>query len=142
MKKNYRKIEAMLSNYNRTKCKVNDLNIELRILKNTYRGIGAIVYDQPGTSKTNKIQSIVEDEVIRKEKQIESLENQILKNQSQVDKIDNALSILSEREKQIVSMRCFEGLSNKEVARIFNMTEQWASSLKTDAIYKLIEILV
>lgn len=136
----YKRVEAMLYNYKKTKAEINILNRQLEMLKNDYRGTGAISYDEK-SSPTNKFNSSVENEVIKRAKEIEELKDRIQSKEVEINNIDDALTILTENERWIVTERYFNQTRNKELAIKLNVTKDTASRYKTAIINKLIPLL-
>lgn len=136
----YKRVEAMLYNYKKTKAEINILNRQLEMLKNDYRGTGAISYDEK-SSPTNKFNSSVENEVIKRAKEIEELKDRIQSKEVEINNIDDALTILTENERFIITERYFNQTRNKELAIKLNVTKDTASRYKTAIINKLIPLL-
>ncbi|MEN8433943.1 hypothetical protein NX821_001114 [Clostridium septicum] len=67
----YKKTEAMLYNFNKTKAEIRNIELDLELLKSQYEGVGAIVYEER-TGSTNKFNSSVENEVVIREKRIKN----------------------------------------------------------------------
>ena len=97
--KTFSDAEGKLYNYNSMKIELNSLKIDLEYLEIDYKGCKAISYADERTGQTNNISNTVENEVLAKERQIR--------------KIENALELLKEEEKRLVSFRYF---SNRKKA--------------------------
>ena len=65
----FRKIENLLRNYNRLEAKIKLIEGEIENIKEYYTGCVVIGYSEK-SGLTNKFSSMVEDEVIRKEKEL------------------------------------------------------------------------
>jgi len=104
--KTFSDAEGKLYNYNSTKIELNSLKIDLEYLEIDYKGCKAISYADERTGETYNISNTVESEVLAKERQIKDLE-------SKINKIENALELLKEEEKRLVSFRYF---SNRKKA--------------------------
>ena len=140
MSNNYKRVEAMLYNYKKTKAEIKILIRELEILENDYRGAGAISYDEK-TQATNKFNSTVENEVINKTKEVYKLENEIRLKEIEIKNIDDALSILNEREIYIIKEYYINNRLLKVIADEIHVNENYASELKHKIINKLTSII-
>ena len=137
---NYKRVEAMLYNYKKTKAEIKILIRELEILENDYRGAGAISYDEK-TQATNKFNSTVENEVINKTKEVYKLENEIRLKEIEIKNIDDALSILNEREIYIIKEYYINNRLLKVIADEIHVNENYASELKRNIINKLTSMI-
>lgn len=137
---NYKRVEAMLYNYKKTKAEIKILIRELEILENDYRGAGAISYDEK-TQATNKFNSTVENEVISKTKEVYKLENEIRLKEIEIKNIDDALSILNEREIYIIKEYYINNRLLKVIADEIHVNENYASELKHKIINKLTSMI-
>ncbi len=136
----YKKTEAMLYNYNKTKSEIKNIDLDLKLLKSEIDGVGAIVYEEK-TGPTNKFNSSVENEVIAREHRIKKLEQTKLIKEVEIAKIDNALSNLTEREYSIINMRYFNKERNRFIAAKLDLTEEYVCELKTGIINSIINTL-
>lgn len=134
----YVKVEGMLYSMPKNKVKIKNLKLEVERVSNSYRGCGGFVFEER-TSNTYKITSSVENEIIMKEEKIEALNRQIKSLEIEVAKIENALTILTETERNIVELQYFKQLRNKDVAQHLLYTEQYYAYLKKTILDKLIE---
>lgn len=136
---NFKKSEGILYNYNILTAEIDILKIEIEEVANEYQECKSMAYGEK-TGATNKINNVVADEVIHKEKIIRELtrlrDNKInLKN-----KIDRALNILTDTERKIVELRYLS--TNKkswyEVASIIGVSEKHCcTKMRTDIINKI-----
>ena len=140
MSNNYKRVEAMLYNYKKTKAEIKILIRELEILENDYRGAGAISYDEK-TQATNKFNSSVENEVINKTKEVYELENKIKLKEIEIANIDDALSTLNEREYYIIKEYYINNRLLKVIADEIHVNENYASELKHKIINKLTSMI-
>lgn len=96
--KNYKQIEAILYKYKYMQTDINLLDVEIEEMQNN-NGISAIKYDDMPKSKN--ISSVVENEIINKEKQITDLTYKRRKLQLQKEQIDITLGSLEDDLKLI-----------------------------------------
>lgn len=100
-------IEQKLRNYPILKVEINKLKLELE-----YFGITSHGDDVKPSTPTYAINSVVENQVINMEQQ-----KQLIKNKEvDVQIIENALTILSEQQRELVKLRYFQGLTQDVVA--------------------------
>lgn len=132
----YRKTEAILYNYNKTKAKIENIELDIENIKNEFNGPGAIGYEER-TQATNSFNSSVENEVIAREKEINKLEKEKRQKEIEILKVDNAIRSLTEREKLIIEMRYFEKYNNRNIAAQLNLAEEHISRLKKAAINQI-----
>lgn len=134
------KVEGMLYNYNNMKREIKGLDLAIEEVENNYIGITGL---DPSKEKfkTNKINSVVENEVVNKEEKIQKLKKEKLYKENQVKKIDNALEVLTERERQIIDLRYFNKMPNWKVACRIDKTEEYTSRLKRESVEKIIPLL-
>lgn len=136
----YKKTEAMLYNFNKTKAEIKNISLDLELLKSEFDGVGAIVYEER-TGATNKFNSSVENEVIIREARIKKLEKLKRLKEIEIEKIDNALSNLNQREKEIILMRYFNKDSNRIIAAKLYLSEEYICELKKSIINSMCETM-
>lgn len=102
---------------------------------------GMIKIPKAAFSDMSKIPEIVDSEIFQ-----ENYLNEKCKNSSQIDlTVENKLltekymSILSEREKNILTLIFFEGYTFKEVASIYGVSRQFANMTANKALCKIKE---
>ena len=140
--KYYKSVEKLLYNYKKLKAEIKNIDIEIEDIKNTYVGVSAIDISKDNLSKTYKTTSIIENEILDKERRIERLESIKLKKENQVKKVDNALETLTEEDRKLIELRYFERLPNYKVAMIFDMTEEGCSARKRRIVESIKDILI
>lgn len=139
MREEFKKIEAILYKYNSLKAKIKNLDLEIECVRSEFNGPGAISYEER-TQATNSFNSSVENEVINKEKIINQLLKDKSKKEIEVSKIENGLSILSERDQEIIKLRYFDKYNNREIAAKLYLAEEYISKLKKEAINQMIDL--
>lgn len=137
----FKKVEDMLNNYKNTKAEIKIKKRKLEIIENDYRGIGAINYDEK-SSPTNKFNSAIENEVIKRSQKIRELKNDIRLKEIEIENIDDALESLLDDEQTFIRERFFNKKSNKYIASLFNVAEQTSCDYKNKIINKLIPLLI
>lgn len=139
----YSKLEGILYNYKNIQQEVNNLKLEIDFIQSSYKGCGAIGYEER-TGETYKITNQVEEEILRKEKMIEQLNRELCSKELIIKKIDNALKILSDKEKEIIKMRYTEGQGKVSWFTISEQTylsQSRCYQIKDQAIKKIIPIV-
>lgn len=136
----YKKTEAMLYNFNKTKSEIKNIELDLELLKSEFDGVGAIVYSER-TGPTHKFNSSVENEVVVRESRIKKLEQVKKIKEVEIEKIENALSDLTERERSLVQMKYLKKDSNRMIAAKLDLTEEYVSELKKGIVNKISETI-
>ncbi|WP_346896093.1 sigma factor-like helix-turn-helix DNA-binding protein [Clostridium sp. UBA7503] len=134
-----KKIETMLYNFNQTKAEIKNIKLDIELLENEYDDGSGVNYVEK-TGKTNKITSTVENMIIRKEAEINRLNYAIKVKEAEIKKIENALEILTDRERSIIEMRYFQKESNRNISAKLYITEEYVSAIKSKAIKSLANI--
>ncbi len=96
-------LEKMLYDYRRNKIEIKNLKLDLEILENDYTGVGNIGYEER-SSKTYKFNSSVENEIVRREKEMMDIKREIRLKEIQIQRIDDTIEVLSERAKNILKI--------------------------------------
>lgn len=134
------KAVAMLRDYHNNEVCIQMLQGDLLALQqlHNYNSNMAVSYDQPGSSRTNKVSSPVETELIQLEQQRERLQTELLRRQAWKQKIDLALANMSVEKRMLLQLRYMEGQYWKEVAKAINYEEYYVKKeLKDKAIITL-----
>lgn len=101
----FRKTENLLKNYNRLETEIKLIKAEIEDIKESYTGCAAIDYNEK-SGPTNKFSSMVEDEVIRKEKDIFYLKRDLEYKVKLKRRIDLAIQTLrTKEEKDLVKLK-------------------------------------
>ncbi|MDU6336073.1 MAG: sigma-70 family RNA polymerase sigma factor [Clostridium sporogenes] len=137
---NYKKTEYMLYNYKQFKVEIKNILLEIEDIENSYRGIGAMCYEEK-SAPTNKISSSVEQEVEQKEKRIEHLNRLISKKENIIKRIDNALEVLTNYEHKLIELRYFKNLTHFKVAEILEVDVSTIYRNKKEIINKLSSVM-
>lgn len=134
----YKVIEGLLYASPKNKIKIANLKLEVERVSNCYQGCTSVAIESY-SGNTYKITSSVENEVIAKEAKVESLQRQIRELEIQEAKIENALSILSPTEYQLIKLQYFKHYRNKDIAQQLTYSEPYYAYLKKRVLDKLIE---
>lgn len=97
-------------------------------------GMG-ISYDKVITSKTNKINSVVENAVLKIDKQEVRKNIKIMKNI--ITAIDTALNELDNNERTVIVKRCIENKCYYQFTHTISVSERTARRLKKESLDKM-----
>ncbi|MCD3223798.1 hypothetical protein [Clostridium botulinum] len=141
-----KKTELLLKEYTFLCSKIQNLELEIEALKDikVYEGDGGLAgvnYNKIPSSKTYKITSIVENELMSNLNLISKYEYELSSMKRLKQKVDNALKALKERDEKIIRLFYFDKISNKDVARIIDLTEQGLSKAKRKIINQMSEVI-
>lgn len=136
----YKKTEAMLYNFNKTKAEIKNTDLDLEVLRGEFDGVGAVVYEER-TGPTNKFNSSVENEVIDRDKKIEKMLKDKRLKEIEILKIENAIESLTQRERDIIEMRYFKKYNNRIISAKLDLTEEYVSELKTNIVNTMTDII-
>lgn len=135
--KYYRVVEAMLCRYKNVEAEIQNIDLAIEELECEYQGCLPIGYKEK-SGPTHKFSSVVENEFVNKKVKPEYLKALKKKALIQNRKIDNALNTLDYRSREVIELKYFMKLSNKQVAARLDLTEQWVCEIKRKAINSLI----
>lgn len=140
--KNYKRVEAMLYNYKNTKAEIKILNNDLEILENDYDGVRGLSYNEK-SGQTNKFNSDVENEVMKRLNKIQKLKNEIRLKEIEIENIDAAVESLEDEEKYLITERYFNKKKYKFIAAELNISEDVVKGYRrSNVINKLIPMLI
>lgn len=142
---NYSMVEGILYNYPKLKVEIDNLRLDLEEAKEIVGVRGASDNEKAG-SPTHAFSSVVESEVLDREKNLEkrikAIENSILRKERQLKKIENVLSTLTEYELRLIEMRYFKRYSVGRICEILEVTEDGFNKRKKRVIVeRLIPLL-
>lgn len=143
----YRAVESMLYNYNKTKAEIKNIELDIEEEENNYCTLSAVQYDRDSLSKTYKYSSEVENKVIEVDKNnvanhTRTLQAKKRSKEIQIERIDNALTVLNRFEEDIIKLRYFKEYQFKDIADELNTSEIWILKCRRKAINKMIPILI
>lgn len=136
----YRKTEAILYNYNKTKAQIKNIELEIENIKNDIDGVGAIGYEER-TQATNAFNSSVENEVVLRDNKIDRLVRYKRNREIEIEKVDNAIGSLPEREQLIINLRYFQKYSNGMIAAKLFITEEYLCNIKKIAVNQILDLI-
>jgi len=136
----YQKTDGVLFNYKSIKAEIFNLELEIEELREECDGVKGMTYEEK-TGPTNAFNSSVENELMKKEKEIIKLLKEKKSKERLISKIDNALESLEEEEREIIKLRCFERNPWNKVGMITNRDGDYCGKIKRAAVNKLSELV-
>jgi DNA-directed RNA polymerase specialized sigma subunit len=137
---NYKKTEAILYNYKKIKIEIKNLTLDLEVLENDYEGVRAISYDERSTP-TNKFNSDVENEIIKRDEEKIKLRNKIRLKEIEIEKVDNIIEELDERDSYLIKEYYINHNQLKHICSKVNLDENYLSYYKTKLINEISNIM-
>lgn len=131
MKDNYQRTEDLIKSYNTKLTLLENKKIMLNSIRNG--GARAVPTDEVRTSRTFKFYSETEEQGItlaQLQQDIEDLTREILI-------IENALRVLTEKERQVIEMFYWLGFSWEKIGMRLNYTEVNCRKIRIRAIHKM-----
>ncbi len=135
-----KEFESYLNNYNVIKGQIGDLKLQLEELKDDYIGINSKFISE-GLSKTNKISSNVESEVIEREEKINLLEHEVKKKQLLLNRLDNAINNLDSRDRLFVELKYMKKEKNYTIAETLDRSVEYITEKRKMVINNIIKII-
>ncbi len=140
----YSKVEGMLYKYIELKAQCKNIDIEIEELKSV-GNLQSIDYSKDVLSPTNNISSSVENELINIEQnipdKISKLENKKKSKERIINRIDNALNILTEKEKYIIEYRYFKKLEWNKISELIDLSDVRCRQIRKEAINNIIDVI-
>ena len=123
---NYSTVEGILYNLPKLKVEIDNLKLDLEEAQEVVGITGASGNERAG-SATYAFSSVVENEVVQRERNMEQRTQAILKEiqkkERQLKRVENILSILTEYELQLIEMRYFKRYSIGRICEVMELTE-------------------
>ena len=123
---NYSIVEGILYNLPKLKVEIDNLKLDLEETQEVVGITGASGNERAG-SATYAFSSVVENEVVQRERNMEQRTQAILKEiqkkERQLKRVENILSILTEYELQLIEMRYFKRYSIGRICEVMELTE-------------------
>ena len=133
----FKKTEAILYNYNNLALKIDLLKAEIKDIEETYQGCGAIGYEER-TQATNKFNSAVENEILKREKMLNALKIDLNNKIKLKRRIDGAVQGLKkDEERKLVELRYINKrpLSWNQIAYVLKYSQEYCrKNLRISAI--------
>ena len=139
----FKQAEKILYDYKYLEPKIKTIELKIKQIENNST-LSSIDYSKEKLSKTNKFSSEVEDEIIRREKEINRLQQEKNNLSYRKEIIDTFVDTLVEDYKQLVRYRYFNNpkLSWKEISLNMNVSVDTCIRFRRDIIRKAIDYLL
>ena len=122
---NYSMVEGILYNYPKLKVEIDNLKLDLEEVQEVV-GIRGVSGNEKAGSSTNAFSSVVENEVLEREKNLERKINRltglIQSKERQLKKIENVLGTLTEQELILIEMKYFKRYSINRICELLDIT--------------------
>nr|WP_302599641.1 hypothetical protein [uncultured Cellulosilyticum sp.] len=122
---NYSTVEGILYNLPKLKVEIDNLKLDLEEAQEIVGITGASGNEKAG-SATYAFSSVVENEVIERERdnerRIQGILKDIQKKEREFKRIENVLSLLSESDFLLIELRYFKGYSINRVCELLDIT--------------------
>lgn len=122
---NYSMVEGILYNYPKLKVEIDNLRLDLEEAQEIIGIRGASGNEKAGSS-TNAFSSVVENEVLEREKNLERKINRLItliqSKERQLKKVENVLSTLTEQELILIEMKYFKRYSINRICELLDIT--------------------
>ena len=136
---NYSMVEGILYNYPKLKVEIDNLKLDLEEAGEIIGIRGASDNEKAG-SPTHAFSSVVENEVLDREKNLEKriqvIESNILKKERQIKKVENVLNTLTEQEILLIELKYFKRHSISRICELLDITAATFNKRRKDIIVK------
>ncbi len=136
---NYSIVEGILYNYPKLKVEIDNLRLDLEEAREIVGIKGASDNEKAG-SPTHAFSSVVENEVLDREKNLErrikAIESNILRKERQLKKIENILGTLTEYELRLIEMKYFKRYSVVRICGVLELSEDGFNKKRKNIILK------
>ncbi|ADZ83572.1 phage transcriptional regulator, RinA family [Cellulosilyticum lentocellum] len=138
----YKQIEEMLKIYPVIKAEIKNIEMDMLEVENNVGFRGATDDPKPSTP-TYQFNSNVENEAlsISRDRLLSNLKEEKKKRQRKIDRIENAMSILSEIEEEIISLYYFKKSSMTSISYKIDRDKSQVYRKKKYAIKKMADIM-
>lgn len=137
-----RKAVGMLLDYRNNEVCIKMLETNLQEIEQMYNCNMAVSYDQPGSGKTNKVTSSVENELIRKEQKREKIELELIQRKANKRRIDIALENMPVAQSTLLKMKYIDKMYWKQISQKIPYSEEYIrKQLKYSAVTMLTSYL-
>lgn len=130
--------EKLLYGYRDFESKLKIIDLEIEKIKNNYNGVSAVRIEE-ASSKTNKVNSGVENEILKKEEAILKLEEMKREIEYTRKKVDISFSNLTEEEQMLVNLRYFSRPKKTwiEIGNTMGIDKDYCCKLRKNIVYRI-----
>ena len=136
---NYSMVEGILYNYPKLKVEIDNLRLDLEEAQEIM-GIRGTSGNEKAGSSTNAFSSVVENEVLEREKNLERKINRLIgliqSKERQLKKVENVLSTLTEYEMRLIEMRYFKRYSVGRICEVLELSEDGFNKRRKNILVK------
>lgn len=133
----YAKVERLLSNYKMLKISIENMEQQIRYLKEE-DGLKGIGFDNISTSPTNVTSDPTANIALSNTERIHYFEHRIEQNKKDIEAIDNVMEMLEESEKVILTERDINSKPWFRITPLVCYEERQCRNIRTKAIKKLV----
>ena len=139
---NFKQVEEMLKEYPMLKAEIKSIDLEMEDIEKSIGFKGASDDPKPSTP-TYAFSSPVETEVLSvgREKAISRLKSEKMARLKKIERIENALSILSEKDEEIVRLYYFKQMPITSISYKLDRTRSQVYKRKSYAVNSMVSIL-
>lgn len=138
MDKVLKETENLLYGYKDFETKLKIIDLEIEKVKSNYNGVSAVRIEE-ASSKTNKVNSGVENEILKKEEAILKLEEMKREIEYTRKKVDISFSNLTEEEQMLVNLRYFSRPKKTwiEIGNTMGIDKDYCCKLRKNIVYRI-----
>ena len=140
----YKVVESRLHNYKNLDMEINRIKLDIESYKTEFIGCKAITYSDDIVGPTNKFNSIIENEVLNREKDIDIMQKELKKKEIEKLRIENALTCLDSTEEQLFNLYFNDKSKNtmSYITKKLHYSERKSTyDLKDRLVYKMMDML-
>ncbi len=143
---NYRAVEGILYNLPKLRVEIENLKLRIEDAQEVIGITGASGNEKAGSS-TNAFSSVVENEVLERERTLEKkiniMKKELNRKEREIKRVENVLNLLSEREMLIVELRYFKRYSVNRICELLDLTTPTFNRRRKEIVTgKLMPILI
>lgn len=130
--------EKLLYGYRDFESKLKIIDLEIEKVKSNYNGVSAVRIEE-ASSKTNKVNSGVENEILKKEEAILKLEEMKREIEYTRKKVDISFSNLTDEEQMLVNLRYFSRPKKTwiEIGNTMGIDKDYCCKLRKNIVYRI-----
>lgn len=138
MDKVLKETENLLYGYKDFETKLKIIDLEIEKVKSNYNGVSAVRIEE-ASSKTNKVNSGVENEILKKEEAILKLQEMKKEIEYTRKKVDISFSNLTEEEQMLVNLRYFSRPKKTwiEIGNTMGIDKDYCCKLRKNIVYRI-----
>ncbi|SHI01457.1 hypothetical protein SAMN02745196_02346 [Clostridium collagenovorans DSM 3089] len=138
MDKVLKETENLLYGYKDFETKLKIIDLEIEKVKSNYNGVSAVRIEE-ASSKTNKVNSGVENEILKKEEAILKLQEMKKEIEYTRRKVDISFSNLTDEEQMLVNLRYFSRPKKTwiEIGNTMGIDKDYCCKLRKNIVYRI-----